>query len=326
MNARSRISGGQFLAQLFEKPEDQIEKVRKRYLGRSSTVAAERLRQVREALDGLYGAVLRDDEEGWALVERAVKPLRQVMAPPADSVPVAVPAAPSPPVSPSAERPVSVVDGGATTKPPVAIAKPPVLPLPPPPAAAPPSGTSSVHAAPAPVSRSPWAAGAAPPLVVAPAGPARREGPRPGGVAAAADPGPGTIAVAGVPAIAVTPFRAAGAAGPAPTPISGPAEQPVSTGTSSLSEGHLAQHAGAPVPFGGGAPSLTVQQYAQLCALLAERPDEAGASFAKYGLADDAARAAVDAEWKARLASDETNRQLFELLYERIRKQLHSGR
>ena len=319
MSANNRVAGAQFLAQLFEKPEEEVEKVRKRYLGRDNAVAGARLRQVRDALDGLMCAVLRDDDEGWGLVERAVKPLRQVMGLPPDAAPASERAGmPSPSEALPATTPEPVASGGS-------MPSAPVLPVPPQSPLAPMSEAPASVASGAPASRSPWVAGGAPPAAD-PSGPSPWQAPAAvAHVAPAAASGPMTIAAAGVPvAAAATPFRPG--AGAAPPPAGAPAPQPVSTGTSSLSDGHLAQHAGAPIPFAGGAPTLTVQQYAQLCALLAERPAEAAMSFAKYGLVDDAGRTAVDAEWKARLASDETSRQLFELLYERIRKQLRSGR
>lgn len=49
-------------------------------------------------------------------------------------------------------------------------------------------------------------------------------------------------------------------------------------------------------------PTLTLEQYASMCAELAVFHDRPQAVFAKYGLGDAGQRAAVDAAWKARLA------------------------
>jgi hypothetical protein len=81
--------------------------------------------------------------------------------------------------------------------------------------------------------------------------------------------------------------------------------------------------AGAVLPFAPRAappqaaatPDLTLDQYASMCAELAVFKDRQERIFTKYGLADPARRAALDAAWKARLARFPSERSEWERRY-----------
>ncbi len=103
------------------------------------------------------------------------------------------------------------------------------------------------------------------------------------GGAASPDVGEATLGPAPSPLREVLPFRQAP---PQPSSQARPASpQPTAV---------------AP-PVQAPAPTLTLEQYASMCAELAVFHDRPEAVFAKYGLADLRHRAAIDAAWKERL-------------------------
>ena len=129
---------------------------------------------------------------------------------------------------------------------------------------------------------------------------------------------------AGAPAAAALPFRQ----GEVPARLDRAAGSPppvyLSSGTAALSGAQPGHYAEAPVPFGAAPPTLTVQQYAQVCALLWARPEDKATIYPKYGLVDDDARAELDRQWRDRLAADATSRALFDMLFDRMCKQLRA--
>ncbi len=75
----------------------------------------------------------------------------------------------------------------------------------------------------------------------------------------------------------------------------------------------------APSSLFAGDPTsaFTLLEYAMLAAQLQLKPEEADRTFAKFGLADPARRAAVDAAWNARLQRDPEELDEYRRLYER---------
>jgi hypothetical protein len=75
------------------------------------------------------------------------------------------------------------------------------------------------------------------------------------------------------------------------------------------------EKAGAPAD--SGAPTLTLQQYASLCAELAAFPDRAETVFQRHGLSDPRHRHAVDLGWQERLRQNPAEYQAWRTLYQR---------
>lgn len=73
----------------------------------------------------------------------------------------------------------------------------------------------------------------------------------------------------------------------------------------------------------GGAPRLSIEQYAALCAEVSVSPETAEATFAKYGLASPEERAAADLEWQERLRADAALMQRWQTLYLHYSEQLY---
>lgn len=73
----------------------------------------------------------------------------------------------------------------------------------------------------------------------------------------------------------------------------------------------------APPP---AAPSLTLQQYAALCAELSALPDRAEATFERYGLANRRDRLTVDLQWQDRLRRNPAEYQAWQALFQRWRE------
>jgi hypothetical protein len=66
----------------------------------------------------------------------------------------------------------------------------------------------------------------------------------------------------------------------------------------------------------------TVESYASLCAELAVFPEHRGRLLHRYGLQDDAARRALDAQWSGRMARDAALGNHFQQLYSAYREYL----
>lgn len=121
------------------------------------------------------------------------------------------------------------------------------------------------------------------------------------------------------------PFKGGPARAPTPHNPADASLPPGQSGTVAASGGVLAGQTGAANRFDGGAPRLTIQQYAKLCARLAEHPQHESIIYADYGIADRAAHAQLDAEWKQRLAAEPENKKLFDMLYPYLRTQIRTG-
>lgn len=113
---RDRNTESRLLAQLYLAADGDLEKVRKRYIDRSSTVEPERLKMVRSMLEALVDAMHRDDERAWGQVEQAAsaltsmqdgaplpRPVEQQPAPASATAVSPLPASPQP--AASAEEP-----------------------------------------------------------------------------------------------------------------------------------------------------------------------------------------------------------------------------
>jgi hypothetical protein len=136
-----------------------------------------------------------------------------------------------------------------------------------------------------------------------------------------------------VPKAAALPF-APGASSSVPSPALPPpgALPAVRRAPAALSGTSMAIIApkGPALPFGAGAsgappaagappgppPTLTLEQYAALCAELAAFPQQQDAVFQRYGLGAQRDRAAVDAAWKHRLGADPDEYQRWLALYQ----------
>jgi hypothetical protein len=64
-------------------------------------------------------------------------------------------------------------------------------------------------------------------------------------------------------------------------------------------------------------PQLTLEQYASYCAEVAHRPKDRAAIYAKYGIANPAARTALAVAWGDRFASNPADKARFEELERR---------
>jgi hypothetical protein len=73
----------------------------------------------------------------------------------------------------------------------------------------------------------------------------------------------------------------------------------------------------SPLRPGGEAPTITLEQYAALCADLTLSPPHAEAIFRRYGFEDPQARIAVDLLWKERLRQNPAEYQHWQALYHR---------
>jgi hypothetical protein len=71
-----------------------------------------------------------------------------------------------------------------------------------------------------------------------------------------------------------------------------------------------------PAPSPGAPPTLTLEQYAALCAELAAFPQQQDAVFQRYGLGAQRDRAVVDAAWQQRLRSNAAEYQRWQALYQ----------
>ena len=81
--ANEAVQAAQLLRYLYLSEGHDLEKVRKRYLGRTSKVDVARLRQVRGVLVALTEAMQRDDADGWGAVERAAQAFEDWLGAPA---------------------------------------------------------------------------------------------------------------------------------------------------------------------------------------------------------------------------------------------------
>ena len=156
----------------------------------------------------------------------------------------------------------------------------------------------------------------------------------------------------------VLPFKeAAGAEAPPPTPVApGAATDKVGTGGTMGTSGAVSPLAGrsalpfqpsaerrAPAPVGGASPlhaaaevrgaaevargpTLSVEQYAWLCASFATSRDRGQASCREYGITDDAIWQAAEQDWRRRLTADPAARAEFERLLAHYRSWIEGQR
>lgn len=68
--------------------------------------------------------------------------------------------------------------------------------------------------------------------------------------------------------------------------------------------------------------TLTLAQYASLCAELTVFPAAAEQTFERYGLATASQRTSIDQAWKARLQSNAVEHQEWQQLYQRYKTAL----
>jgi hypothetical protein len=224
-------------------------------------------------------------------------PLPGAAAPPVEAAPAPMPAAPPPPAR--REEPAPLPPPLRTAPPPAPHDEPATLEAQPSPiprsalpfitgsfaaaTSAPREPVAQSVASPLPFQPARAPSGpqgsATPPAVALTSSPAAPKAPAP----PEANAGEATLAATPSPLRAVLPFQ------PAPRPHAPAEAHPT------------AAHRPAAPPV-APLPTLTLEQYASMCAELAVFHDRPQAVFAKYGLSEPGQRAAVDAAWKARLA------------------------
>ena len=88
--------------------------------------------------------------------------------------------------------------------------------------------------------------------------------------------------------------------------------------TEDLPPTEIERPASPPLPFAPAAvPTLTLQQYASLCAELHVFSDRAEAIFHQYGLGSPGDRTSVDLAWRERLRRNPAEHQGWQALYQR---------
>ena len=289
------------LGRLAQCRDDELPSYRINFL-HPSEVADEHLAACRDLLVEVSRAIVEDDAARWQAIRRAhliLFPAERAGAPdpaptPAAARPEGVSDAPSPwvahvrPIAHPAPAPIA-----APTPPPaVVLGAPPAVSAMPSPFAgsgaprggAPPTFAAKVHAL----------ASTSPILHLSPRGPALpfvdREGAQP--------------PIAGAP----------GKRAPHPGGAGGDGLEPVASlgKTEDVDESKASAPA---LPFGAGAPLLTIEQYASLCIEIEARPADRAAALGRYGVAGEAAHQELKQAWARRSAADPAvARRLSELL------------
>ena len=69
------------------------------------------------------------------------------------------------------------------------------------------------------------------------------------------------------------------------------------------------------LPFDDSSDALNVQQYAKLCFECRQHPDREADLYASFGVEGSAARNALDKHWREKLASNPSERHVFEAAF-----------